>query len=62
MILAIELNSIPIAFPLYFRDDDTIEDFRRGGNFFGCMDHCDQEFVLRRIVILVPLAVICKLP
>ena len=44
----------------FFRDSNTRSDFVNMARFFGCMDQCDQQNMLQRIVLFAPVIALCK--
>ena len=45
---------------LFFRDSNTRSDFVNMARFFGCMDQCDQQNMLQRIILFAPVIALCK--
>jgi hypothetical protein len=43
----------PSSMPIY-RDDTTRGDFVNVANFFGCMDTCGHEYMVKRAVFITP--------
>ena len=44
----------------FFRDSNTRSDFVNMARFFGCMDQCDQQNMLQRIILFAPVIALCK--
>ena len=50
----------PFAFPIKlgslpaYRDADTRDSFARLGTFFGCVDLCEKEYELKRVLYPLP--------
>ena len=59
------INLVPDSFHgdtylLFFRDSNTRSDFVNMARFFGCMDQCDQQNMLQRIILFAPVIALCK--
>ena len=53
----ISAQLLPTSMPIY-RDDETRKQFEDVVNFFGCMDNCEEQYFVKRVAVIAPLATV----
>ena len=56
----ISAELLPASMPIY-RDEATRSQFEEVVNFFGCMDNCENQYTIKRISFIAPVATFGKL-